>query len=333
GWRKLLHPDDWPAVKAALERANASGDVTAEYRVVHQDGNVHWLRAKGFMFDVTDSRHAQEALRASEERFRTVFDSAMDAFFLFDTQLRVVDMNRQACEALGYSREELLGMHPRQFDASLDDRSIELLAHRASAGETITFETMHRRRDGTFFPVEIRSGTLHQGEQLLYLALARDISERKRAEETVRAQDLALQAARAELARLSRLMTMGELTASIAHEVNQPLGAIVANAGAAVRWLSADPANVAMARRALQSIADDGRRASDIIQRIRALVQRRPPRLAMVGVNETICDVVALTQQEMRSNGVVLDMRLSGDLPPVLGDRIQLQQVLLNLIV
>src|SRR6185369_5715135 len=348
-WRKLLHPGDWPAVKAAIERANASGDVAAEYRVVYKDGSAHWMRAKGrmffdakrqpermigFMFDVTEWRHAEEALRASEERFRTVFDVAMDAFFLFDMQLRAVDVNRQACEALGYSREELVGMHPRQFDASLDDRSIELLAHRAGAGETITFETVHRRRDGTVFPVEVRTGAFHQGEQLLYLALARDISERKRAEETVRAQDQALQAARAELARLSRLMTMGELTASIAHEINQPLGAIVANAAAAVRWLSADRADApAMARRAVQSIADDGRRASDIIQRIRALVQRRPPRMAKVGVNETIGDVVALTQQEMRSNRIALDMRLSGELPPVLGDKIQLQQVLLNLIV
>jgi PAS domain S-box-containing protein len=470
-WKKLLHPDDWPKVKAAIERANASGDIAAEYRVVHRDGMVHWMRAKGrmffdaagqpermvgFMFDVSDTRQAEEALRASEERFRTVFDRATDAFFLLDTQLNVVDanrqaceslgrsreelvgmqprdfdveldeaflrrladrsdagkpltfetrhrrkdgtifpvevrtgtlrqagvvhylalarditerkhaeaalrasearfrtfvdratdaffllddqlavvdVNRQACEGLGYSREELVGMHPRQFDAGLDDRSIELLAQRALTGETITFETMHRRRDGTVFPVEIRSGTFHQGEQMLYLALARDISERKLAEETVRAKDQALQAARVELARVSRVVMLGELTASIAHEVNQPLGAMVANAAAAVRWLSADPSEAAKARRALQSIADDGRRAGEVIRRIRALVKRQPPRMAMVGVNETIGDVVALAQQELRANGVILNRMLSEGLPAVPGDRIQLQQVLLNLIV
>ncbi|MGZ5179565.1 MAG: PAS domain S-box protein [Ramlibacter sp.] len=348
GWRKLLHPDDWPAVKAAIERANASGDIAAEYRVVFGDGSVHWLRARGrmffdarrqpermvgFMFDVTDSRHAQEALRASEERFRTVFDRATDAFFLLDARLTVVDANRQACENLGYSREELVGMHPRQFDAALDDRSIEQLAQRTGASGTVMFETVHRRRDGTLFPVEIRTGTFHQGEQLLYLALARDISERKLAEDTVRAKDQALQAARAELARLSRVMTMGELTASIAHEVSQPLGAMVANAAAGVRWLSADPPDAAMVRRAFQAIADDGRRASEVIQRIRALVRRQPPNMAMVGINQTIGEVLALAQQELRSNGIVLDRQLSDDLPPVLGDRIQLQQVLLNLIV
>ena len=165
---------------------------------IHKDGTVHWLRAKGrmffdaegrpermvgFMIDVTDWRHAQEELRASEERFRTFVDRATDAFFLMDEQLRVVDVNRQACESLGWSREELIGMHPRQFDVGLDEPSIERLSQRAGAGETITFETRHRRKDGTVFPVEIRTGTFEQGGELFYLALARDISERKQAEE------------------------------------------------------------------------------------------------------------------------------------------------------
>ena len=198
GWKKLVHPDDWPAVKLAIERANESGDVDAEYRVIHKDGTVHWLRAKGrmffdaegrpermvgFMIDVTDRRHAEEELRASEKRFRTFVDHATDAFFLLDKQLRVVDVNRQACESLGSSREELIGMHPSEFDAELDESSIRRLTQRAGAGEIITFETRHRRKDGTAFPVEIRTGTFRQRDELFHLALARDISERKQAEE------------------------------------------------------------------------------------------------------------------------------------------------------
>ena len=116
-------------------------------------------RMVGFMTDITDWRHAQEELRASEERFRTFVDRATDAFFLLDEQLGVVDVNRQACESMGWSREELIGMHPRQFDVSLDESSIERLSQRAIAGEIITFETRHRRKDGTAFPVEIRTGT------------------------------------------------------------------------------------------------------------------------------------------------------------------------------
>jgi C4-dicarboxylate-specific signal transduction histidine kinase len=181
--------------------------------------------------------------------------------------------------------------------------------------------------------VEIRTGTFQRGDRLMYLAIARDISERKLAEETVRAKDQALQATRAELARVSRVMTMGELTASIAHEVNQPLAAMVTNAAAIKRWLASDPPDIARARRALQSISDDGRRAGEVIHRIRALVQRRPPLMVPLGVNDAIGDVLALAQQELRANGVVLAKRLAKDLPPVLGDRIQLQQVLLNLVV
>ena len=118
------------------------------------------------MIDVTDWRHAEEELRASEERFRTFVDRATDAFFLLDEQLRVVDVNRQACESMGWSREELIGMHPRQFDAGLDEPSIERLSQRAGAGEIITFETRHRRKDGSAFPVEIRTGTFKQGGEL-----------------------------------------------------------------------------------------------------------------------------------------------------------------------
>ena len=280
GWKKLVHPDDWPSVKLAIERANQSGDVDAEYRVVHKDGSVRWLHAKGrmffdaerrpermvgFMIDVTDRRQAEEELRAAEARFRTFVDHATDAFFLHDEQLTVVDVNRQACQSLGYSREELIGMHPRDFDAALDETSIAQLARARRAGEKVTFETRHRRKDGTVFPVEIRTGTFRQGEKLFYLSLARDISERKRVEEALRDKDHALQSARDELAQVSRVTMMGELTAAIAHEVNQPLGAMVANAAACTRWLAADPPETAKARRALESIAADGRRASEII--------------------------------------------------------------------
>jgi PAS domain S-box-containing protein len=288
---------------------------------------------KQLLAEMEERKRSEEALRASETRFRTFVDRATDAFFLMDEQLIVVDVNRKACEALGYSREELVGMHPRQFDANLDERAIGLLAKRAAAGETIRFETRHRQRDGSVFPVEISSGTFRRGDQLLYLAIARDISERKLAEHTVRAKDQALQAARAELTRVSRVMTLGELTASIAHEVNQPLAAMVANAAAVMRWLAADPPQTEKARRALQSITDDGRRAGEVIKRVRALVQRRPAPMSPVGVNDAIADVIALAQQELRSNGVVLSRLLSEDLPSVLGDRIQLQQVLLNLVV
>ena len=198
GWKKLVHPDDWPSVKLAIKHAQESGDVTAEYRVIHSDGSVHWLQAKGrmffdvercpdrmvgFMIDVTDRRQAEEELRVSEARFRTLVDHATDAFFLTDEQSKIIDVNETACQMLGYSREELLGKHPSEFDVGLDGASIEQLARRVLAGETVTFETRHRRRDGTVFPVEIRGRGFEQQGRHLLLALGRDISERKQAEE------------------------------------------------------------------------------------------------------------------------------------------------------
>jgi PAS domain S-box-containing protein len=150
--------------------------------------------------------------------------------------------------------------------------------------------------------------------------------ERKRAEG-------ALQLAQSELAHTMRVMTMGELAASIAHEVNQPLGAIVTSAGSCAQWLAAQPPDMEKARRALERIVDDGRRAGDVIKRIRTLMKRQAPRKSSLDVNYAIREVIALTRHELRRNDILLEAQLSEGLPPVQGDRVQLEQVLLNLIV
>jgi PAS domain S-box-containing protein len=133
--------------------------------------------------DVTERERAEQGLRESEDRFRTFVDHATDAFFLHDDELLVIDVNLQACASLGFSRDELIGMHPRGFDVGLDEATIGQLVNRVAAGEDVTFESLHRRKDGTVFPVEVRTGRFQRGGRLYRLALARDISERKRAEE------------------------------------------------------------------------------------------------------------------------------------------------------
>jgi PAS domain S-box-containing protein len=150
--------------------------------------------------------------------------------------------------------------------------------------------------------------------------------ERKRAEG-------ALRLAESELAYTTRVMTMGELAASIAHEVNQPLGAMVTSAGSCAQWLAARPPDMEKAQRALERIINDGRRAGDIIKRIRTLMKRQAPRKSSLDANDVIREVIALTQHELRRNDILLEAQLSEDLPPVQGDKVQLQQVLLNLIV
>jgi PAS domain S-box-containing protein len=150
--------------------------------------------------------------------------------------------------------------------------------------------------------------------------------DRKRAEN-------ALQLVQAELAYVTRVMTMGELAASIAHEVNQPLGAIVTSAGACERWLAAKPPQMEKARRALARIVNDGRRAGEVIKRMRALMKRQAPRKEWLDINEMIREVIALAQYQMRRSEVLLETRLGRDLSLVRGDKVQLQQVLLNLII
>ena len=153
-----------------------------------------------------------------------------------------------------------------------------------------------------------------------------DVTEARRAEE-------ALAEAKAELAHVTRVTTMGQLAASIAHEVNQPLGAMVANAAAAERWLAATPPETARAREALRGVVDDGQRAGAVVGRVRALMKREPPREEPVDINEAIREVLVLARQEQRRNDVVVEVLLADALPRVHGDKVQLQQVLLNLTV
>src|SRR5438034_7458067 len=148
--------------------------------------------------------------------------------------------------------------------------------------------------------------------------------ERKRTEE-------ALRKAQGELAHVTRVMTMGELTASIAHEVNQPLTAVIANANASLRWLVVAAPNLDEAWDVVSRILRDGNRAGEVIARIRALIQKTDTEKVRLDINQTVQEVVILIQNEAGRKGVALRMDLAADVPPVLGDRVQLQQVILNL--
>ena len=160
----------------------------------------------------------------------------------------------------------------------------------------------------------------------LVLETNRDITERKQTQES-------LQQAQANLARVNRVMLVGELTASIAHEVNQPIAAAVTNAGACLRWLAAQPPDMGRARQALERIVRDGSRAGEVIGRVRALVKKVPPRTDLFDINDAILEVIALAHRELQKHPVDLQTRLSSEVPLVTADRIQLQQVILNLIV
>ena len=198
---------DDASIQRLKQRMVAGEAITFETRHRRKDGTSFPVEVRVGQFeqggrrflclvrDITERKRAEDELRESEERFRSFVDHATDGFFLFDEHQAILDVNRQACESLGYSREEMIGMHPRDFDAGLDEASIARIGERVTTGETVTFETLHRRKDGTVFPVEVRARQFQQGAHRFRLSLARDITERKRAEEVLRESEAKLQKA------------------------------------------------------------------------------------------------------------------------------------------
>jgi PAS domain S-box-containing protein len=228
---------------------------------------------------------------------------------------------------------EYVNSHPEAWLATIHpedrDRASRIYWEGIRSGRGFTIEAQFlRASDGTYRwhlnrAVAVRDP---EGNILRFVGTSTDVHDLRQVQEELRNTQ-------AEFARITRVVTMGELTASIAHEVNQPLGAMVASAASCTRWLAAEPPQMDKARRALERIANDGRRAGAIIERIRALLKREAPRKDWLDVNETILEVIALTQYELRRNDIVLKTRLTDGLPRVQGDRVQCQQVLLNLIV
>ena len=286
-----------------------------------------------FALDLTERKQAEQELRASEARFRTFVDHATEAFMLHDTDGIVIDVNRHACESLGYSRDEMIGMAPADFDPDADEAHTRSIKKRIESGEIVSFEGRQRRKDGTMFPVEVRLRQFRQADRRLGLSLVRDITERKRAEEEARESERRCREMQMELEHASRLATLGQLTASIVHEVNQPIAGTIGNAQAALRWLNRSAPDLEEIRQALGRIVKDGYRARDVTSRIRDLIKKTPPRKESLEINEAIREVTELTHGETVKNGILVQTELADGLPFVQGDRVQLQQVMLNLVI
>jgi PAS domain S-box-containing protein len=294
------------------------------------DSTGRFVGYRGVGRDITERKRAEEALRESETRFRTFVDHAAYAFFMLDfDDATIIDVNRRACESLGYTREEVIGMTPLAFDIDLDRATLETIAQRAAAGETVLFDThRHRRKDGSVFPVEVQTSVFRHGGRRFLLKIARDITDRVQAEEGHER----LRQLEADLAHINRVSLMGELAASIAHEVNQPLAGVVSNGSACLRWLAGDTPNLAEARDAARRIVRDGKRAGDVIARVRALTRRDATSGEKLDLNQTLHEVLALVDDEAKRRSAALRTQFADDLAPVAGDRVQLQQVVLNLV-
>src|SRR5208337_1827413 len=295
--------------------------------VLNANGEV--VEVVGTTADITERKRAEEAVHESETRFRTFVDHAGDALFVQDLEQGIiVDVNRQACESLGYTRQELIGNTAVAFHLDSDRTEMESAAERAAAGETVVDTHRHRRKDGTVFPVEANTSSFWYGGCRFLLHVSRDITDRLRAEE----QRDRLRQLEADLAHIDRVSILGELTASIAHEVNQPLSGIVSSGSACLRWLARDVPDLEEAREAARRIVRDGKRAGEIIARIRALTKKAVASREKLNLNETIREVLGLVGDEAKRKSVIIGTQVGDGVFPVRGDRVQLQQVLLNLV-
>jgi len=306
------------------ERAEATlRDVNAE---LEQRVAVRTAELEG---EVAQRRRTEETLRTSEERWRSMFEASAVGIALTDENRRFVAANKAFQNMIGYTEEELSNFGPVEITYEDDREATQEMLDNMLSGRSSGYhvEKRYRRKDGVVIWVRVSTAQgPEQGSSLRGIpTIIEDITERKQAED-------ALLEARDALLRVTRLSTMGELSASIAHEVNQPLSAIVANGIACRRLLAAAKPDFEEAKETLEDIISDGRRASAVVGRVRQLAKKSTPVRAAVDVNRAISEVLALTRQELQRSRVTARAELDPNLPPVMADRVQVQQVVLNLV-
>jgi len=273
-------------------------------------------------------------LQEREAKIRRLIDANIIGISVWDFEGRIIEANEAFLDIVGYSRDDLVSdrvhwtaLTPSEWSDAVGRSREELMV----TGSCKPYEKEYFRKDGTRVPVLIGAATFgdrrDQG-----VAFVLDLTERKQAEENLRESERRYREAQMALAHANRVTTMGQLTASIAHEVNQPIAAAITHAHAALRWLGDQPPDLEEVRHALDDIIKDGNRAGDVIGRIRTLIKKVPARHDQLDINEAILEVIEVTRSELLRDAVSLRTELAKSLPLIRGDRIQLQQIVLNLI-
>jgi PAS domain S-box-containing protein len=347
GWgtNDTIHPEDLPGVIDAFTQALATGcpyDFAARFR--RADGVYCWFQDRGrplrdrngdiarwytLITDIGDQKHAEEALRESAHESALIVDSIPGLIAVLNASGEIERVSQPVLDYLGRPREELSQwavddtIHP-------DDRPgyLQALERSFAAGAPFEFEARIRRFDGVYRWFNVRGLPLRdlQGRIVRWYFLLAEADDRKRAEE-------ALRQAQSDLARINRVTTMGELAASLAHELSQPISGAMTNANTCLRKLGHDTPDLDGVRTTVTRIGRDVQRASDVIGRIRSQFEKAALNREGLDLNEIIRETMALLRAEAARYHISIRTELAADLPQIIGDRVQLQQVAMNLIV
>jgi PAS domain S-box-containing protein len=333
--QRLIHPDDLPLVQQTLDRAiRERKDFEVDYRLIRSDGSIRYHRGLGHpivketgeleftgsVIDITERKHAEEAALKAHQQVEVILESISDNFFGLDKEGRFTYFNQHAAEQmriLGRDPDALIGRVAWEEFPDIPNKEdvMRVLSDRVVIVDESYYAPLEEWVENRMYPS--KDGGL--------VVFQRYITQRKRTEEELRQTQ-------AELAHVTRVSTLGELTASIAHEVNQPLGAIVTNGHACLCLLSRNDPEVKEVREAVECMIADGLRASEVIKRIRRLLKKSKGGKSSYSINNIIREVLALTAGEQNKNGINVRTELTQGLPCVIADRVQIQQVVLNLI-
>jgi len=344
-WSAIVHPGDLPAVTSLWSISVHTGrPLDAEFRVRRADGVYRWFHARALplrdkderivrwytlLTDVEDRRIAEDDLRTSERELSLIIEMIPGLVWSASRDGELTYVNQRTLAYMGVTLDAVTQagwtrfLHPDDFEPTV------LAWSRAVAtGQRHEIQYRLRGSEGAYRWFHALGQPLRdrQGDVVRWYGLLIDIDDRKSMEETLRSTQ-------ARLSRAIQIATVGELAASIAHEINQPLAAVVANGHACVRWLTAESPSIAKAREAAERVVRDGREAGEVVRRIRALFRRASPEMATIDLNGVIGEVLDLLRGEMSRRHVAVNTELEAALPSVTGDRVQLQQLVLNLVV
>ena len=338
-----VHPDDLPDVRAAWMRSvDAVSVYDVDHRLRRADGVYRWFHARGLPLcdsegralrwyvlftDIHDRKQAQEKVQHSEAVLAESQRLSLTGSFTWRVGSDEVTWSRQLYRIFGFDQSvpvnlELFSKRVHPEDLPMFNEQIE---RSRKDGSDMEFEVRLRMPDHSIKHLHIAAHNRNDGAHPEYIGAIQDVTQRRQSEE-------ALTRARSELADVVRKTSLGVMTASIAHEVNQPLSGVITNASTCLRMLDADPPNLDGARETVKRAMRDSNRAADMIKRLRALFAKKDITADEVDLNEATSEVIALSQAELRRRGIVLSLELADELPRVKGDRIQLQQVVMNLL-